>query len=75
SSTASTDHALDAEIYSYSRSKGLFAGISINGSNLSIDKTANANYYGANSSSATIFASSKSGTEEIKNLKSTLAAL
>ncbi|MEO6151106.1 MAG: lipid-binding SYLF domain-containing protein [Mucilaginibacter sp.] len=75
SSTASTDHALDAEIYSYSRSKGLFAGISINGSNLSIDKSSNANYYGAGSASADIFASSKSSTAAIKNLKAALAAL
>ncbi|RVT96550.1 hypothetical protein EOD41_19760 [Mucilaginibacter limnophilus] len=75
SSTASTDHALDAEIYSYSRSKGLFAGISINGSNIAIDKTSNANYYGANTTSQEIFASSKTSTDAVKNLKATLASL
>ncbi len=42
SSTASTDYKLQAEVYSYSRSRGLFAGISINGSNLGIDKASNA---------------------------------
>jgi len=46
STSANTDYKLDAEIYSYSRSRGLFAGVSINGSNLAIDKTANANFYG-----------------------------
>eukprot|EP01132_Coremiostelium_polycephalum_P017539 gene17539-20989_t len=40
-STASTDYKLDAEVYSYSRSKGLFAGISLNGAALAIDEKAN----------------------------------
>src|ERR1700749_2167088 len=56
SGTASTDYKLQAEVYSYSRSRGLFAGITINGSNLGIDKTANANFYGNSSSSQDIFA-------------------
>src|SRR5690606_19437987 len=38
STSANTDYKLDAEVYSYSRSKGLFAGISINGSNIAFDK-------------------------------------
>jgi lipid-binding SYLF domain-containing protein len=75
SSTASTDHELKAEIYSYSRSKGLFAGISINGSNLAIDKTSNANFYGASATSQSIFDSSKSSAEAVVNLKTTLAGL
>ncbi|GAA4906885.1 lipid-binding SYLF domain-containing protein [Mucilaginibacter defluvii] len=75
SSSASTDHELDAEIYSYSRSKGLFAGISINGSNLAIDKTSIANFYGANATSQDIFASSKNSTEAVKTLKATLAKM
>jgi hypothetical protein len=44
---AATDSELKAEIYSYSRSRGLFAGISIDGSVLEIDDRANAAYYGA----------------------------
>ena len=44
---AATDSELKAEIYSYSRSRGLFAGISIDGSVLEIDDRANAVYYGA----------------------------
>ncbi len=43
---ASTDLEMEAEIYSYSRSKGLFAGISIKGASLRIDDKANGRYYG-----------------------------
>ena len=50
STSANTDYKLEAEVYSYSRSRGLFAGISINGSNLGIDKEANQAYYGDNMS-------------------------
>lgn len=42
---AGTDLAFEAEIYSYSKSKGLFAGISIEGSSLSMDTGANARFY------------------------------
>ncbi len=34
-----------AEILSYSRSRGLFAGVSLNGSSIEIDKNANEKYY------------------------------
>lgn len=40
-----TDGQLQAEIYSYSRSRGLFAGVSIDGSVLSIDQMATNNFY------------------------------
>ncbi len=42
---AATDGQLKAEIYSYSRSRGLFAGVSIDGSVLQMDEIANATYY------------------------------
>ena len=74
SSTASTDYKLQAEVYSYSRSRGLFAGITINGSNLAIDKTANANFYGDKSSSQDIFASDKNNTDGVKVLKDAIDA-
>jgi lipid-binding SYLF domain-containing protein len=45
---ASTDIDLKAEILSYSRSRGLFAGVSLEGSKLDIDHKANAAYYGRN---------------------------
>jgi lipid-binding SYLF domain-containing protein len=74
SSTASTDYKLQAEVYSYSRSRGLFAGITINGSNLAIDKTANANFYGDKASSQDIFASDKNNTDGVKVLKDAIDA-
>ena len=43
---ASTDLKLKAEIYTYAKSKGLFAGLSIAGARLAADKDANARYYG-----------------------------
>ncbi|HEX6790067.1 MAG TPA: lipid-binding SYLF domain-containing protein [Candidatus Krumholzibacteria bacterium] len=43
--TAGTDAHFDAPIYSYSRSKGLFAGISVDGSKLYLDKDAMARAY------------------------------
>lgn len=43
---ASTDAALRAEILSYSRSRGLFAGISLNGASLHPDDDANQAIYG-----------------------------
>ena len=43
---AATDIVMNAEILSYSRSKGLFAGISLEGSTLRSDGGANENLYG-----------------------------
>ncbi|HOT01605.1 MAG TPA: lipid-binding SYLF domain-containing protein, partial [Acidobacteriota bacterium] len=42
---AGTDLTLRAGILSYSRSKGLFAGISIQGATLTIDRKANYTFY------------------------------
>jgi lipid-binding SYLF domain-containing protein len=44
---ASTDAALSAEILSYSKSRGLFAGVSIDGSVMQIDQRAGAVFYRA----------------------------
>ncbi|MCI0357050.1 MAG: hypothetical protein L0211_01010 [Planctomycetaceae bacterium] len=44
---AATDSELKAEIYTYSRTRGLFAGVSLDGSVLDIDEESNAIYYGA----------------------------
>jgi lipid-binding SYLF domain-containing protein len=46
SAEASTDLKLDAEIYSYGRSKGAFAGISLEGARVNADKDANERAYG-----------------------------
>lgn len=44
--SAGTDGKLQSEIYSYSRSRGLFAGVAINGAVMQIDNRANADFYG-----------------------------
>ncbi len=44
--SAATDAALKAEIISYSRSRGLFAGVALDGSALTIDDRANERVYG-----------------------------
>ncbi len=44
---AATDTELRAEIFSYSRSRGLFAGVSLEGSALQINDAANNSYYGS----------------------------
>ena len=46
SASAATSVTLDAEVYSYSRAKGLFAGVSLEGSVLFIRDKANARFYG-----------------------------
>ncbi len=45
-SSAATDAMLKAEIFSYSRSRGLFLGVSLEGDSLRVDWNANAAYYG-----------------------------
>src|SRR6185436_15450179 len=52
-----TDAALTAEILSYSRSQGLFAGIDLSGGVLRPDEDANTNVYGPRASPRTILAS------------------
>lgn len=43
---AGTDVRLGAEIYSYARSRGLFLGVSLGGSDISVDNNANSMLYG-----------------------------
>lgn len=44
--SAATDIGLNAQVYSYSRSKGLFIGVSLDGSAITIDNSSNEAYYG-----------------------------
>jgi len=46
--SAATDARLRAEILSYSRSRGLFAGVSLDGSAIEVDPMTYAAYYGSN---------------------------
>jgi lipid-binding SYLF domain-containing protein len=52
---ASTDAQLKAEIYSYSRARGLFAGVALDGSALTIDNDANLAVYGDGVTARRIF--------------------
>ena len=52
--SAETDVTLRAEILSYSRSRGLFAGVSLEGSTLRPDNGANKNLYGKDVSASDI---------------------
>jgi SH3 domain-containing YSC84-like protein 1 len=57
-----TDIVMNAEILSYSRTKGLFAGISLEGSTLRSDGSANEKLYGKKVSAKDIIRSGKVGT-------------
>jgi lipid-binding SYLF domain-containing protein len=48
SAAAGTDIKLNAEILSYSRSKGVFAGVSLDGAVMQADKSGDQALYGAN---------------------------
>jgi lipid-binding SYLF domain-containing protein len=55
SAHASTDAQLKAEIYSYSRARGLFAGAALDGTALTIDNDANQAVYGEGVTARRIF--------------------
>jgi len=75
SSTASTDYKLQAEVYSYSRSRGLFAGLTLNGAALSVDAKSNTAFYGGSYSAKDLFAETRSTSAAVKELKTTLEGL
>jgi lipid-binding SYLF domain-containing protein len=54
---ASTSVTFDAEVYAYSKSQGLFAGVSLEGNGIFIWKKANKRFYGDPSDAAAILAS------------------
>jgi len=51
--SAATDLNFNAEIYSYARTRGLFGGIALDGSVISIDRSANSSLYGKSGVTAT----------------------
>src|SRR5688572_1482086 len=55
SAQASTDEQLKAEIYSYSRARGLFAGVALDGTALRIDNKSNQRVYGEGTTPRAIF--------------------
>lgn len=71
---AATDQDLKASIYSYSMSKGLFAGVSLGGSVMSTDEDANSSYWGADHNPKTIL-EKRASTSSIKPLLIALKVL
>lgn len=59
---ASTDVQMRAQILSYSRSRGLFAGIAINGSSIRADEDANQRMYGQPYNTRDLVVDGKGGT-------------
>jgi SH3 domain-containing YSC84-like protein 1 len=71
--SADTDVTLRAEILSYSRSRGLFAGISLEGSTLRPDNGANKNLYGKEvSAQSIVFEKAVPPPDSAKDLLATL---
>lgn len=76
SGSATTDYKFEAEVYSYSKSKGLFAGISLAGSAITVDENANKLYYDEDASADSIFNEKENtGGKEVRTLKKELMAL
>lgn len=63
-----TDIEFKAEVYSYSRSRGLFAGVALEGAGVTMDRKANAAFYGsAGMTPEKIFVSSPNIAPDIAN--------
>jgi lipid-binding SYLF domain-containing protein len=63
-----TDLVFQAEVYSYSRSRGLFAGVALEGAGVTMDRKANARFYGATDMTPEkIFVSSPNIAPDIAN--------
>jgi lipid-binding SYLF domain-containing protein len=71
---AGTDIKLNAEILSYSRSKGLFAGVSVNGAVVQADKSGDKAMYGANVTRREILHGGVAVPESAQRLLQELAA-
>jgi len=70
-----TDIGFESMIYSYSRSKGLFAGVSLGGSALEIDEIANTALYGEKINAGDVFSGAvKTDSESVAGLKKVLSA-
>jgi len=70
---AGTNLSVKAEIYAYSRSRGVFVGIAIDGSHLGIDNDANVRYYGeGTTANALLFGEHAKAPEGAEAFKVTL---
>lgn len=70
--SAQTDAVMRAEILSYSRSRGLFAGISLQGATLRPDAEANRELYGKDMENKTILTTGVASPESAAKLQSLL---
>ena len=71
---ASTNAAMNAEMLSYSRSNGAFAGVSLSGTSLGPDNGANENLYGKKVTGEQIWAGNVQAPDAAKSLLATLQA-
>jgi lipid-binding SYLF domain-containing protein len=63
-----TDLKFESEVYSYSRSRGLFAGVALEGAGMTMDRRSNAAYYGSASiTPEQIFSSSGNAAPQSAN--------
>jgi lipid-binding SYLF domain-containing protein len=66
--SVATDIEFQAEVFSYSRSRGLFAGVALEGAGVTMDRGANAAFYGSSSiTPEQIFASSGNSAPPVAN--------
>jgi SH3 domain-containing YSC84-like protein 1 len=70
---AATDLMLNAQILSYSRSKGLFAGLELKGSVISLDDSDMKDVYGESTTPEEVLRGKKMGTAAVKVYPNTLA--
>jgi lipid-binding SYLF domain-containing protein len=64
-----TDWQMKSSVYSYSRSRGLFAGVAMDGMVINEEKDANTSYYGAgNTADSVLFKKSAQASEKGKEL-------
>ena len=72
--SASTDLQMRAQILSYSRSRGLFAGVTLNGSTIRQDRDANERFYGIGYRTGQIVFDGMGGSPDAANVwKATLS--
>ena len=71
---ASTDILLRAEILSYSRTRGLFAGVSLKGSTIRADRDANERFYGEKLDSKQVTLEGQAGPPHNQDVVSDLQA-
>lgn len=66
--SVATDIEFQAEVFSYSRSRGLFAGVALEGAGVTMDRAANAAFYGSSTiTPEQIFASSGNAAPAVAN--------